>query len=339
MAGPWASTLILGPARNRKLYFGDVIPARSARLAPPDGPVLIARILRLAILAGALAVLGLAAVLASATSLGAVSAFLVALALVPAGFALVLGAEFIAAALLGDRHWRGMLRAWLGEVHASMRTFLFAVPLARGHECDSRAGGRLPVVLVHGYFCNGAIWRPFARHLATAGHPVIAVSLAQPFGPIDAHATTIADAVARLGGGMRPVALVGHSMGGLAIRAYLRQAGPAGIAGIVTLGSPHRGTRAAALGRSTAARQMRRASEWLDALATHEASRAGGPDEARRPPVCIVLTRNDNIVYPQGDQALPGARVVPLEGVGHLDLVYRRSVWRLVASELDRFGR
>src|SRR5690606_3851371 len=90
------------------------------------------------------------------------------------------------------------------------------------------------------------------------------------------------------------------------------------------------------LGRSPAARQMRRGSEWLEALATHEARRAQGAGERRHPPVCVVLTRNDNIVYPQAEQVLPGARVVRLDGVGHLDLVYRRSVWRLVEADSTR---
>ena len=291
--------------------------------------MLIARILRLALLAGAGAVLGVAALLASITPLGWPAALLLSLALVPAGFGLVIGAEFLAGALLGNRHWRGILPAWLGEVGAAMRTFLFAVPLLGGRALRSDAGERLPVVLVHGYFCNRAVWRPFARHLAHAGHPLVAINLEPPFGSIDSHAPTIARAVAMAGDGRRPVVLVGHSMGGLAIRAYLRQAGPDAIAGVVTLGTPHRGTVAAALGRSLDARQMRRGSEWLGKLAADEA--------AIGPPFCIILSRNDNIVYPQAEQVLPGARVLRLDGVGHLDLVYRSSVWRLVEAEIGRF--
>jgi pimeloyl-ACP methyl ester carboxylesterase len=40
--------------------------------------------------------------------------------------------------------------------------------------------------------------------------------------------------------------LVGHSMGGLASRAYLRRHGVAKVARLITLGSPHQGTRAGA---------------------------------------------------------------------------------------------
>lgn len=298
--------------------------------------MLIARILRLATLAGALGVLGLAAVLALATPLGWPGALACSIGVVPAGFAIVLGVEFLAAALLGDRHWRGLVRAWAGEVLASMRTFLLAVPWLGDREVASTAGDRLPVVLVHGYFCNRAVWRPFARRLAEAGHPVTAVSLDPPFGPIDAHAATIETAVAGAGHGRGPVVLVGHSMGGLAIRAFLRRAGSDGIAGVVTLGSPHRGTRMAAVGRSPAAREMRRGSAWLEALAAHEAQQREASGDAAAPPLCIILTLNDNIVYPQGEQVLPGARVLRLDGVGHLDLVYRPSVGRLVEAEIAR---
>lgn len=293
--------------------------------------MLIARILRLAILAGAAAVLGVAAVLARNTAMDWPLALALALALVPAGFALVIGAEFLAGVVLGDRHWRGIVRAWLGEVGASMRTFLFAVPLLGGRELRSHDGTRLPVVLVHGYFCNRAVWRPFARHLADAGHPLLAVNLEPAFGSIDTRVPIIARAVAAAGAGQRPVVLVGHSMGGLAIRAYLREAGHEGIAGVITLGTPHRGTRAAALGHSLDARQMRRGSDWLARLEAHEAQAAG------KPPFCIVITGNDNIVYPQDEQVLPGARVLRLHGVGHLGLLYRPAVWRLVETEIRRF--
>lgn len=249
--------------------------------------------------------------------------------LVPAGFGIVLGIQFLAGALLGDRHWRGIGAAWLGEVGASMRTFLVAIPFFGRRALRSTAGEHAPVVLVHGYFCNRAVWRPFFRHLAAAGHPVEAIDLKPTFTSIDQHAPTIGRAVAAAARGGRPVVLVGHSMGGLAIRAYLRAAGHAGVAGVITLGSPHRGTRAAALGLSRSARQMRRDSEWLAALAAHER-------EAGLPPCSIILTANDNMVYPQGEQVLAEARVRRLDGVGHLDLVYEPLVWRLVEEEIGR---
>src|SRR5690606_27705003 len=155
------------------------------------------------------------------------------------------------------------------------------------------------------------------------------VDLEPAFGSIDDYVPTIAEAVTVAGVDGRPVVLVGHSMGGLAIRAYLRRAGDMAIAGMITLGSPHRGTRAATLGQTANTRQMRRNRAWLAALEAHERSTPA-------PPCSVILTRNDNIVYPQAEQVLPGAHVVTVDGIGHLSLVYHPAAWRLIDGELRR---
>jgi pimeloyl-ACP methyl ester carboxylesterase len=238
--------------------------------------------------------------------------------------------------------WRALgawLAAWAREIVDSVRTFSYAQPLLGARAFDATAerssqdddvANRLPVLLIHGYFCNRALWRPMAKRLDERGHAVDAVDLEPPFCSIDAYAPRIADAVDALRArtGAARIALVCHSMGGLAARAYLRAHGDTAVACVVTLGTPHRGTVHASFGQGANARQMRRDSGWLRALAAEEP-----PERLAR--FTVILSWQDNIVAPHGVQTLPGARTVAFTGLGHVTLAYDRGVARAVFDALD----
>ena len=226
---------------------------------------------------------------------------------------------------------RPALRAWLGEIVASLRAFFHSQIWFGDRELPTAATARkIPVLLVHGYFCNRALWRPLAAVLATRGHPVGSVNLEPVFGSIDDYVPIVAAGIEKLlaSSGADRVALVGHSMGGLAARVALRQVGTERVAALVTLGSPHRGTLRArhAIGRN--ASQMRPNSEWLRALAAAE------PAEGY-PNVTVILTHQDNIVVPAQPQSLPGAHTIAFAGLGHVELVYAASVHQAVCTALD----
>lgn len=251
----------------------------------------------------------------------------------------LVGLEFGIAGIAGSptppRHRLGpigALRLFARELLASLRLFQVSMPFQSGHPLADGSSSRsgVPVVLVHGYLCNRQIWRPFAAWLAERGHAVEAVDLEPPFASIDDHAARIGDAVQRLRErtGAPRVALVCHSMGGLAARAWLRASGDALVAGVVTLGTPHRGTAHARFGAGRNARQMRVASEWLRALEASETA-------ARRERFTVILSHHDNIVAPQAVQTLPGARSVEFGGIGHLSLVRDRRVWAAVEEVLS----
>ena len=313
---------------------------------------MLARILRSLLLLAALIAGLVAAALGAWCDWSAPAAILGGVAAIISGHAAVLGWEFLfASSVARQRHepltigsadvrempappgWQGSpwLRAWLGEIVASLRTFFYAqvwfgdrdLPSARNPE-------RIPVLLLHGYFCNRAAWRSLAARLAARGHPVASLNLEPVFGSIDDYAPPIAAAIERLRAatGAGRVALVGHSMGGLAARAALRLIGPATVAGLVTMGSPHRGTVCArrAIGRNAA--QMEPESEWLRALA------AGEPPEGYRA-VTVIVSHQDNIVVPALPQSLPGARTVAFTGLGHVELIYSPSVHQAVCGALD----
>ena len=251
--------------------------------------------------------------------------------LAPVGLhAAILAVDFaMAIAARGDRPpeaRRGplpWLRAWVVEVFDSVRTFSIAQPLMAWRSYPQPAvPSAIPVLTIHGYFCNRALWLPMAAALARHGHPVDGLDLEPPFASIDEHASTIAAAIDRLRErtGERQVALLCHSMGGLAARAYLRRyADDDAVARVITLGTPHLGTVHASLGIGHSARQMRLRSDWLKELARDETAE-------RRRRFFVILSWHDNIVAPQAIQTLVDAPTRAFSGVGHMSLAYDRWV-------------
>jgi pimeloyl-ACP methyl ester carboxylesterase len=178
-----------------------------------------------------------------------------------------------------------------------------------------------PVLLVHGYMCNRGFWWSLARRLGRAGYRVHTIDLEPVFGEIDGFVRRVDERIGkvRLAAGGRAVALVGHSMGGLVIRAWLREHGGEGIAGAVTLGSPHHGTSLAWLGIGRNAMQMRPNSRWLAALSAPEPRRG-------YPALVSVYSGEDNFVSPQASARLDWAKNVPVPGVGHLAMAFSSEV-------------
>lgn len=194
--------------------------------------------------------------------------------------------------------------AALSVIHPFERVFL-------KRDAPSPPGeNRLPLLLVHGYCSNRGFWWWLKPRLEARGCRVATLTLEPLFGSIDGYAEQLGrrvEALCRSTGAER-VMLVGHSMGGLASRAYLRRYGPSRVAALVTLGSPHRGSVLArfALGRN--AREMEPGNIWLREL---ELSPLQVP--------CIAFyATHDNFVMPQAGAMLLGAENRALPGVGHL---------------------
>jgi pimeloyl-ACP methyl ester carboxylesterase len=159
---------------------------------------------------------------------------------------------------------------------------------------------------------------------------VATVNLEPIFGDIDAYAEVVHGAVERLRAatGAARVVLVGHSMGGLASRVYLRRHGDAHVARVVTLASPHHGTVFGRLGHSRNARQMGRGSRFIAQVAAD--------DRGRWARFTTVATRDDNLVVPRSSPLLPGSRQIEIDGVGHLALIEDPRAWQVIADEARR---
>ncbi len=218
-----------------------------------------------------------------------------------------------------------LLRAWASEVVASELAFSWRQPWREWAEPDFLpTGAGSGVLLVHGFACNRGRWNGWMAWLRRQGVAFVAPSLEPAFGSIDAYADEIEAGVQRLKAltGRMPV-LCAHSMGGLALRAWWRKFGAGHeVPHAITLGSPHQGTRMAALGLGTNAAQMRRGSAWLATL-------PGLPD------VDAFWTPCDQVVNP-AETAIPaGARAHRLDGVGHMGLVHAPEARRLLLEALE----
>jgi triacylglycerol lipase len=265
------------------------------------------------------------------------------LVLIVAGYAAVIGFEFY---LL----WRSystrrpdrpaasdLLRAWWGEIVVAPRVFLWRQPFCSKSIPDSvwpgGAGGR-GVVLIHGFFCNRGLWNPWLQRLRQAGVPFMAVTLEPVLGSIDEYRAPIEAAIARLAQVTgKPPVIVAHSMGGLAVRAWLKQfAGQGRLHRVVTLGTPHRGTTMASHARAANARQMQVGSAWLEALEHGESTQASQA-------FTCFWSRCDNIVFPTNSATLPGADNRELPATAHVQMVYHPQVFaevlRLVEASAD----
>lgn len=231
------------------------------------------------------------------------------------------------------------LGVWLaslaGEIWAGWLVFLlrqpwsFAAPQMRPAP-GTGAGAQIPVVLVHGYMCNQRVWDDVCFALHAQGHAVYAVNLEPLFTSIDNYAPTIEAAVQALLAhtGQARVALVGHSMGGLAIRAWLRAHGSQRVARVLTLGTPHVGTQIPQHTPTPNGRQMAWGSDWLGQLGASESAQT-------RALFQIALTPQDNIVYPQRAQVLEGVTPTVFPGLGHVQLCTHPQVVAWVAQQLQ----
>jgi pimeloyl-ACP methyl ester carboxylesterase len=251
-------------------------------------------------------------------------------------YALVLALEFVVSArvsradVLPPAKVAAWIGAWWREVLTTPQVFCWRQPFRwralpdTDHVPDGVRSERA-VVFVHGFLCNRGFWLPWMRELRTLGIPYTSVNLEPVFGSITDYISTLDGAIDRAERltGLPPM-LVCHSMGGLAVRAWLAQAHRTGrrVHQVITIGTPHHGTWLGRFGVGTNSDQMRPNSEWLTALAADEANNKAAPYERF---VCWY-SNADNIVFPPSTAMLPGADNRHVPGVAHVALAFHPRV-------------
>ncbi len=200
--------------------------------------------------------------------------------------------------------------------------------LAPGH------AERTPIIFVHGLYHNHTAWYLYLRWFRKWGWQYMkAVNLPRKFRSISDFTQVLADEVDRVltDTGSEQVDLVGQSMGGLVIRNYLRSnSAKAKVRRVVTLGSPHGGSKMAVLGLGRAVKEMIPGSSFLQELNQEVQMPEGGRFYA-------IYTIVDNLVLPNESAKLDWDGVENLETrvVNHVGLAFCKHTARLVRKCLD----
>ena len=214
-------------------------------------------------------------------------------------------------------------------------------PVQRGLVVGDVEAAGTPILLVHGMVDNRSIFTLLRRSLRRRGfHRVITVNYSPLTRDVRLAATGLATRVEELceETGFERIHVIGHSMGGLIARYYVqRLGGDARVHTLVTLGSPHGGTRAARLVPHRLARQLCPDSDLIQELAE--------PAPGCRTRMLAVWSDLDQMMVPKRNARLAHpdleSRNILVRGVGHMSLPIHRPTVReitVMLAQLDSAG-
>lgn len=218
-----------------------------------------------------------------------------------------------------------LIGAWWAEVLITPRVFCWQQPFRSNTQPDHlppSAAGRVGIVFVHGLVCNRGLWNPWLRRLRKLDVPFVALNLEPVFGAIEGYAPLIEHAVQRIerATSTQPL-IVAHSMGGLAVRAWIcAYRAERRVSRVVTIGTPHRGTLLARFALTLSVRQMRLKGPWLRALEQREASSAYSR-------FTCFYSHCDNLILPASGATLPGADNRHIDGTAHVHMARQEVVF------------
>jgi pimeloyl-ACP methyl ester carboxylesterase len=199
---------------------------------------------------------------------------------------------------------------------------------------DDPLAAHIPVVLVHGLVDNRSVFTVMRRALQRRGFAQVCTWNYSPLlrdvesaaGALGRHIEQLCQET-----GHDRVHVVGHSLGGLVAR-YLvqRLGGDTRVESLVTLGTPHAGTRWAHVLPTPLVRQLRPGSPLMRELSE--------PAPSCRTRITAVYSDLDQVVVPSAagrcDHPDLQARNVLFRGIGHMSLPIHRGVADEVAATL-----
>ncbi len=189
---------------------------------------------------------------------------------------------------------------------------------------------RPPVILLHGLFQNRSCLFWMQYRLRSAGYQQIISINSPPWRDLETLTEGLARKVDELRINLKvdKVILIGHSMGGIITRNYVQSRGGAAyVHGMVTLGSPHHGSKLAPFALSPMGKTLLPGSAFL-----RQFNSIPWPKETR---AVSIYTRYDNIVLPAESSRMDGSQTVELNGMGHTSLLFHPRSLQAVIDALN----
>jgi len=208
-----------------------------------------------------------------------------------------------------------------------MRPFGWLQPKFPEAELDAKP----PVILLHGLFQNRSCLFWLQYRLRCSGYRQVISINTPPWRDMETSTEGLAKKVDELRIKLKvtKVILIGHSMGGMITRNYVQNRGGAAyVHGMVTLGSPHHGSKLAPFALSPMGKSLLPGSRFLV-----EFNSITWPKET---PAVSIFTRYDNIVLPADSAKMKGAEQVELDGMGHTALLFHPRSLQAIIDALNK---
>lgn len=210
-----------------------------------------------------------------------------------------------------------------------IRPFGWGQPKLQADNADASP----PVILLHGLFQNRSCLFWLQHRLHVAGYRQTISINTPPWRDLETLTEELAKKVdeMRIKLKVEKFILVGHSMGGIIARNYVQNRGGAAyVTDLITLGSPHHGSKLAPFAISTMGKTLLPGSSFLKSF-----NKVPWPEQTR---AVSIYTRYDNIVLPAESAKMKGAEVVELDGMGHTSLLFHPRSLQAVIDAIKSTG-
>ena len=185
-------------------------------------------------------------------------------------------------------------------------------------------------VLVHGFLATAGVLRPLAEVLERDAGVAIASFTHAPGTPVTVLAERLRALVRQLEHAER-IHLIGHSIGGLAVRLFVQElGGDPRVVGTISIASPFAGARRARLLPGQLGRELEPGSPLLTLL-RDGAARASGP------PHFAIAGTHDAVIHAGFEQA--AWERLSVAGGAHNSVLYDPGVLRAVAARVRAASR